>query len=50
MSRIRSSEILEAEKLLAEISSWSDDEIEELPKFYREKAKEYRRLTNSSEK
>ena len=49
MSRVQPSEVFEAEDLSAEIASWSDDEIEELPKFYREKAKEYRRLTNSSQ-
>ena len=49
MNRVQPSEVFEAEELLAEIASWSEDEIEELPKFYREKAREYRRLTNSSE-
>ncbi|MDZ7688602.1 MAG: hypothetical protein U5J64_07770 [Halobacteriales archaeon] len=36
----------EAEQLLEEIDSWSEEEIEELPRFYSEKAREYRRLTN----
>lgn len=50
MSRIVSSEVFEAEKLLEEIESWSDDEIEELPKFYRQKAREFQRvLTNSGQ-
>jgi hypothetical protein len=49
MNRVQPNEVFEAEELLAEIASWSEDEIEELPKFYREKAREYRRLTNSSE-
>jgi len=49
MSRVQPSEVFEAEDLLAEIASWSDNEIEELPKFCRLKAKEYRRLMNSSE-
>ena len=49
MSHVQPNEVYEAEDLLAEIASWSDDEIEELPKFYKEKAREYRRLTNSSE-
>jgi hypothetical protein len=49
MSRIVSSEVFEAENLLEEVDSWSDEEIEELPKFYREKAREFRGLTNSGE-
>jgi len=36
----------EAEELLKEVESWSEEEIKELPKLYREKAREYRRLTN----
>ena len=39
--RIASSEVFEAEELLEEVSSWSDEEIE-LPRLYREKAREYR--------
>lgn len=49
MSRVESSEVFEAENLLKKIDSWSDEEIEELPKFYREKAREFRGLTNSGE-
>ena len=49
MGRIAASEVFEAEELLHEVSSWSDEEIEELPKFYREKAREFRILTNSGE-
>jgi len=49
MSRIASSEVFEAEELLEEVDSWSDEEIEELPKFYREKARELRGLTNSGQ-
>lgn len=37
-------EVSEAEDLLEEIDSWSEEEIEELPLFYREKAKEYQGL------
>jgi hypothetical protein len=44
MSRVTSSEVLEAEELLEKIESWSQSEVEELPKLYREKAKEFRRL------
>ena len=47
--RVASSEVFEAEELLEEVESWSDEEIEELPRFYREKAREYRRLTQPGE-
>lgn len=40
----------EAEELLQEVESWSEKELEELPKIYEEKAKEYRRLLNNGEK
>ena len=40
--RVASSEVFEAEELLEELGSWSDEEIEELPRLYREKAREYR--------
>ena len=49
MARIRSDELLEAEELLGEVASWSEDEIEQLPLLYRKKAREYRRLVNSGE-
>ena len=46
MARIRSKELAEAEELLAALNSWSEAEIDALPRFYREKAQEYRQLTN----
>ena len=49
MNRTIPRNLHEAEQLLREIHSWTEEEIEELPKLYREKAKEYRRLTNSGE-
>lgn len=49
MARIGSRELFEAEELLEEVLSWSDDEVAALPKFYREKAEEYRRLPNPGE-
>jgi hypothetical protein len=49
MARIRSRDLYEAEELLAEVASWSDDRVERLPKLYREKAREYRRLANQGE-
>ena len=50
MTRIRSKDLLEAEELLAEVASWPDARVERLPKLYREKAREYRRLANSGER
>lgn len=49
MGRIRSEQFYEAEKLLEEIDSWSEKEIEELPLFYREKAREYQGLLQRGE-
>ena len=49
MRRVLSERLAEAEELLEEVESWSEEEIEELPKLYREKAREYRSLTNSGE-
>lgn len=49
MARIRSKELYEAEELLAEVASWPDEEINTLPQFYRETAREYRRLANDGE-
>jgi hypothetical protein len=46
MARIRSKDLAEAEELVAEVCSWTDAEIDALPRFYREKAKEYRGLAN----
>lgn len=42
-------EVSEAEDLLEEVGSWSEEEIEELPKFYREKAREYQGLLQRGE-
>ena len=50
MAHLRSKHLYEAEELLAEIASWTDDELEALPQFYREKAHEYRRLVNQGER
>lgn len=49
MGRIAASEVFEAEELLEEVESWSEEELRELPKLYREKAREFRRLANSTE-
>jgi len=46
MGRIQSAEVYEAEELLEEVCSWSEEEIEALPAFYREAARRYRRLGN----
>lgn len=42
-------QIAEAEDLLIEIDSWSEEEIDELPLFYREKAREYQDLLQRGE-
>jgi Tfp pilus assembly protein PilP len=49
MSRRLIGDLREAEQLLQEVRSWSEEEVEELPKLYREKAREYRRLQNRGE-
>lgn len=43
------SRLREADELLRKVKSWNRQEIEELPKFYREKAREYRQLLQSGE-
>lgn len=50
MNRIAASEVFEAEELLEEIRSWSEEEIEELPELYQRKAREYRRQMQDSQK
>ncbi|RKD95621.1 hypothetical protein ATJ93_2482 [Halopiger aswanensis] len=37
-------EIAEAERLLEKVGTWSETELEELPRFYRERAERYRKL------
>jgi hypothetical protein len=49
MTHIASGEVFEAEELLNEVDSWSEEDIEELPKLYREKAREFQRLRNRGE-
>lgn len=49
MVRIQSRDLAEAEELLAEVASWPEERVERLPKFYQEKAQEYRRLANGGE-
>ena len=49
MGQIRSKQLYEAEKLLKEIESWSEEEIESLPRLYREKAREYQGLVQQGE-
>lgn len=49
MARVTSKDIAKAEELLEEILSWSEEEVERLPKFYREKAREYRRQAKRGE-
>jgi hypothetical protein len=49
MTRVLSRRLAEAEELLEEAESWSEDEIQSLPKLYQRKAKEYRRLLQQGE-
>ena len=49
MSRIAPREVFEAEKLLEKVQSWTEQEIEELPKLYQKKAREYRQLPQPSQ-
>lgn len=44
MSTSLSTKLAEAEKLLEEVRSWTESELEELPKLYQEKAREFRQL------
>ena len=50
MGRVLTRDLAEAEELLSEVQSWSEEEVESLPRLYREKAKEYRRLKNSGDR
>lgn len=50
MVRVQTREIYEAKELLAEIDSWFGEEMASFPRFYREKAQEYRRLANGGER
>jgi len=43
MTQVLSRRLYEAEGLLKEIDSWTEEDVEELPKLYRKKAREYRR-------
>ena len=47
--RILTRDLSEAEQLLEELDSWSEEEVEELPLFYREKAREYQGLLQQGE-
>lgn len=49
MTRVGSSELFEAEELIEEVASWTDEEVESLPRLYREKAQEYRQLMKHGE-
>jgi len=50
MSRLLPKDLEEAQDLLKQVQSWSDEEVDHLPKFYREKAERYRELTNRGER
>jgi hypothetical protein len=46
---VRARDVAEAEDLLMEVQSWPEEAVDRLPKFYREKARQYRQLVNSGE-
>lgn len=43
------SKLAEAEALLEEVASWPEDEVNSLPRFYREAAERYRELLNQGD-
>lgn len=45
MKESLSSRLAEAEELLQTVNSWTEEQVEELPKLYQEKAREYRAST-----
>jgi hypothetical protein len=49
MGRELTEQLHEAEQLLRKVSSWSEEEVGELPLFYRRKAKEFRSLLQPGE-
>jgi len=49
MASASASELQRAEELLEQVRSWSEEEIEELPFFYKRKAREYRQLPQNGE-
>jgi hypothetical protein len=49
MARIASRDVFEAEELLETVAAWTEEELEELPLFYQEKAREYQQLANHAE-
>jgi len=49
MARVRSKWLFEAEELLEEVQSWSEEQIERLPPLYQKKAREYRRLAKEGD-
>jgi Tfp pilus assembly protein PilP len=46
---VSASRIREAEELLEQVKSWTESEIEELPKLYQQKAREYQGLLQPGE-
>lgn len=49
MTHVPLHHLAEADELLTEVASWSDNEIQTLPKFYRERAHRYQQLRNSGD-
>jgi len=49
MAHVRSAYLVEAEELLREVLSWTDEEVEELPKLYRDQARKFRQRAKGGE-
>lgn len=49
MTQELTEQLHEAEKLLQKVTSWTEGEVEELPLFYKRKAREYRSLLQPGE-
>jgi len=49
MGRELTERLHEAEQLLQKVNSWSEEEVGELPLFYKRKAREYRGLLQPGE-
>lgn len=45
----RAHEVREAESLLKEVESWSEEDVGDLPELYQKKVREFRRLVNRGE-
>jgi len=49
MSEVTPEEVLEAKELFKRVESWTEEDLADLPKFYRERARELQRLSKTGE-